>query len=207
MQLSRTDTSSRNATAPARAPATGRMSTQITASVGLPAQEGRDFELIVIRRIMHRSLPAVQIEPLVAGPLGVFRDRLRRRSRLRLRRPAPAGARHDGAFGRLRAVPDDGASAGCIAPSPRSSRRPSPTEASRCSRRHPLLLRMLGCAPSRLAARAARSAPASAVRRCRGMRPRPTGRASGLGGMKRLRARLLRAVRPHRLRRTATASA
>ena len=48
-------------------------------SVSLTAQEGRDFQLIVLSRVIHRSLPAVLIEPLRSRPrrgwaLGVFRD-------------------------------------------------------------------------------------------------------------------------------------
>src|SRR6266545_2882408 len=42
----------------------------------LPAQEGRNFELILLRRIMHRSLPAERVEALVRRPLGVFGNRV-----------------------------------------------------------------------------------------------------------------------------------
>ena len=46
-------------------------------SIGLPAQEGRDIELVLVRRIMHRSLPAVRIEALVAWAFCVVGHRLR----------------------------------------------------------------------------------------------------------------------------------
>ena len=48
--------------------------------VRLPTQERRDFELLVIHRLMHRiRLPAVQVEALVgwlAAASGVIRHRL-----------------------------------------------------------------------------------------------------------------------------------
>src|ERR1700686_4373962 len=60
--------------------------------VRLPAQEGRDVELVLFGRVMHRSLPAVLIETLgrclVGGTLGIFRNRLRTRFRCPWHRPA-----------------------------------------------------------------------------------------------------------------------
>src|ERR1700692_5111521 len=60
--------------------------------VVLPAQEGRDVELVLFGRFMHRSLPAVLIEALgrclVGGTLGIFRTRLRTRFRCSRHRPA-----------------------------------------------------------------------------------------------------------------------
>src|SRR5262249_24880313 len=47
-------------------------------SIGLAAQEGRDVELIVIHRVVHRSLASMLIEPLRRRPFGVFRHRLLR---------------------------------------------------------------------------------------------------------------------------------
>ncbi len=48
-----------------------------SASVRLPTQECRDFKLILFVLVMHRSLPAVLIEPLRRGALGVFGDGFR----------------------------------------------------------------------------------------------------------------------------------
>ena len=70
-------------------------------SVRLPAQEGRDVELVFLRGVMHRRLPPERIEPLVGRAPGIFGDRLRsarfRRPRGRtLRRHAAAAARATG---------------------------------------------------------------------------------------------------------------
>src|SRR5665647_2432029 len=46
-------------------------------SVGLPAQEGRDIELVFLGRIMHRRGPTVGVETLRSGAPGIFRDRVR----------------------------------------------------------------------------------------------------------------------------------
>lgn len=45
-------------------------------SVRLAAQEGRDLKLILIHSLLHRSLPAMLVEPLRRRPFGVFRNRL-----------------------------------------------------------------------------------------------------------------------------------
>src|SRR5580693_4271751 len=59
--------------------------------VRLPAQEGRDVELVLFGLVMHRSLPAVLVEPLGRSvgrslgrslgrrTLGIFGNRLRTR--------------------------------------------------------------------------------------------------------------------------------
>ncbi len=52
-----------------RDPFSGR---ELADLVGLPAQEGRDIELIVIPGIMHRCLPAKRVEAVVRRPLGIF---------------------------------------------------------------------------------------------------------------------------------------
>src|SRR5262245_7625098 len=58
------------------------------ASIGLAAEECRDIELIVLRRIIHRRRAAVGIEPLRSSPTRIFRDRLRWPAfRLTSRRP------------------------------------------------------------------------------------------------------------------------
>src|SRR3954469_18741661 len=48
--------------------------------IGLPAQESRDFELIVVVRVIHRRLPAMLVEAL--------RSRTQRCRALRIFRPA-----------------------------------------------------------------------------------------------------------------------
>src|ERR1700737_3956192 len=45
-------------------------------SVGLPAQERRDLQLVFLRDVMHSSLPSERIKGLVSRPFGIFRDRL-----------------------------------------------------------------------------------------------------------------------------------
>src|SRR5579885_3903301 len=57
-------------------------------SVGLAAQEGRDVELIILGRVMHRCRPAMGIEALRRGAAGIFGDR-RHRPALRLARARP----------------------------------------------------------------------------------------------------------------------
>src|SRR5580700_6738103 len=61
--------------------------------VRLPAQEGRDVELVLFGLVMHRSLPAVLVEPLRCRlgrrALGIFGNRLR--TRLRQSRHRPSG--------------------------------------------------------------------------------------------------------------------
>jgi len=48
-----------------------------TIEIGLPAQERRDIELILIGLRMHRGGPAMDVQPLGRAPPGEFRDRLR----------------------------------------------------------------------------------------------------------------------------------
>src|SRR5437879_3337156 len=62
--------------------------------IDLAAQEGRNVELIVLGRGVHRRLPAVWVEALVRCKLGIFGYRVglnlrrtRRRNRTRRRRP------------------------------------------------------------------------------------------------------------------------
>ena len=67
--------------------------------IRLPTQEGRDVELVLFGRVMHRSLPAVLVEPLGRAmgcslsrslgrrTLGVFGNRLRTRFRCPRHRP------------------------------------------------------------------------------------------------------------------------
>ena len=43
--------------------------------IRLPAQEGGDVQLVFLHRIMHRSGPAVLVEPLMRGPAGILGDR------------------------------------------------------------------------------------------------------------------------------------
>ena len=45
-------------------------------SVRLSTQEGGNLEMILVHGIMHRRLPPMQIERLMYGTLGVFRNRL-----------------------------------------------------------------------------------------------------------------------------------
>src|ERR1700719_4790867 len=60
--------------------------------VRLPAQEGRDVELVLFGLVMHRSLPAVLVEPLRRRwgrrALGIFGNRLRTRFRQPRHRPS-----------------------------------------------------------------------------------------------------------------------
>src|SRR5439155_6301550 len=41
-------------------------------SVGLPAQEGGDVQLIFLHRVVHRRLPSVLVEPLMRSTPGIF---------------------------------------------------------------------------------------------------------------------------------------
>lgn len=45
-------------------------------SVRLPAQKGRNVELVLFVRVMHRSRTAVRVEPLRRGAAAVFGHRL-----------------------------------------------------------------------------------------------------------------------------------
>src|SRR4051794_21230939 len=56
-------------------------------SVRLPAQEGRDVELVFLEGVVHRRLPPKRVETLMSRTLGIFRHRL-------------ATARHGGRPGR-----------------------------------------------------------------------------------------------------------
>ena len=51
----------------------------IIRSLRLPAQKRRNFELVLVAVVMHRSLAAVLVETLRTRPLGVFGHRLRPR--------------------------------------------------------------------------------------------------------------------------------
>ena len=48
------------------------------ASVGLAAKESRDIELVVLARIMHRSVAAMRVEAVRPAAARIFRDRLGR---------------------------------------------------------------------------------------------------------------------------------
>ena len=51
----------------------------------LPAQEGGDLELVLLGRIMHRSLSSKRVKPLMAMPfVTVFGGWIRRRTRITL---------------------------------------------------------------------------------------------------------------------------
>src|ERR1700691_5703850 len=43
-------------------------------SVRLPTQERRNIELVLVAGVMHRALPAVLVQPLRNGALGIFGD-------------------------------------------------------------------------------------------------------------------------------------
>ena len=53
----------------------GLWPTVCSRSLRLPAQEGRNVELILIAGVMHRGLPSVLVEALRSGAPGVVGDR------------------------------------------------------------------------------------------------------------------------------------
>ena len=44
----------------------------------LPAQERWNLQLVVVRGVLHRNMPAMRIAPLIRRPLGVLGDRVGR---------------------------------------------------------------------------------------------------------------------------------
>src|SRR5215469_18301325 len=62
-------------------------------SVRLPAQEGRNVELVLFALVMHRSLAAVLVEALGRWALGIFGYRLGSRIGLARHRPASESLR------------------------------------------------------------------------------------------------------------------
>jgi len=55
----------------------GVQARRVKASIGLPPQERRNVELIVIRRWVRRCGPAMHVKTLRGPTPGIFRDRLR----------------------------------------------------------------------------------------------------------------------------------
>ena len=53
----------------------------------MPAQEGRNLELVILAPVMHRSMPAVLVQALGRWALGVFGYRFRTLLLLTGRRP------------------------------------------------------------------------------------------------------------------------
>ena len=99
-----------------------------TASVRLPAQEGRDLELILLILVMHRRrLPAVLVKALRRRPLGVFGHGLGSRFGRTRHHRTTREALH--LWRRLRHPRRRHGASSSLA----CSRRPSPTEASRSS--------------------------------------------------------------------------
>ena len=137
------------------------------ASIGLPAQEGRDVELVLLAAVMHRRLPSMLVQPLRRRALGIlghrFRTRLRRPRLLRTlprRRPSrkPLGA--------------DAAWAAWAAASRASKALPRRPARGGRGRQRPAVAAATSAvfpdAPpaARRGGREARSAPGPAVRRC-----------------------------------------